>query len=383
MTHQESCMSSGGKELAVAGLLSAEQLQLATERSGIGWWVVAEGYGQLAWTPRVQQMFGISDEIQSTINDFFDGLHPEDRDRVEAAYAAAADPERRALYDVEYRTVGKEDRAIRWVAAKGRGIFDETGRCVRMTGIAIDITARMQLQEERQEHERETAQLREQFIAVLGHDLKTPLASIASATRLIARNPEHAGKMVAQIEQRVARMSELIKNLLDFARGRLGGGFITLRDSDAPLDPVLLQVIDELVDLHPEHAIASDIRLTEPVRCDRLRIGQLLSNLLGNAVVYGEPSGPIDVNATSEGGRFELSVTNHGETIDASEIDKLFQPYFRSGSKDDGPEGLGLGLYICAEIAKAHGGTITVQSGDGKTCFTVEFPCNALPAESA
>jgi PAS domain S-box-containing protein len=102
------------------------------------------------------------------MGDFYAGLQPEDRDVVAATYAGAADPARRALYDVEYRTIGKEDGLLRWIAAKGRGVFDETSRCVRVIGTAIDITDRKMAQEERLARQVEDAELREQFIAVLG-----------------------------------------------------------------------------------------------------------------------------------------------------------------------------------------------------------------------
>lgn len=116
-------------------------------------------------------MFGISADAPVTMNDFYNGLHPDDRERVVAAYVAAADSGRRELYDVEYRTIGKEDGVIRWVAAKGRGLFDETGQCRRMIGTAIDITERKLAQEEKLARQLAEAELREQFIAVLGHDL--------------------------------------------------------------------------------------------------------------------------------------------------------------------------------------------------------------------
>jgi sigma-B regulation protein RsbU (phosphoserine phosphatase) len=165
-------------------------------------------------------------------------------------------------------------------------------------------------------------------------------------------------------------MAALIENVLDFARGRLGGGFVTSRDSEKPLEPVLLQVIEELRGVHPERDVAIDIDLQQPVECDRQRIGQLLSNLLGNAFVYGTPTAPIEVRARAEGGRFELSVTNSGDPIEPSALERLFQPFFR-GEVRGSREGLGLGLYICSEIAKAHGGKIEVASEGGTTCFTL------------
>jgi PAS domain S-box-containing protein len=357
-----------------AGLLAAEErLRLATEAADIGWWDVEEGHGELFWPPRVKAMFGISADAPVSMDDFYAGLHPDDRDRVATAYAGAADPARRELYDVEYRTIGKEDGIVRWVAAKGRGVFDEAGRCKRVLGTAIDITERKLAQEERLARQQEDAELRDQFIAVLGHDLRNPLASVAAGTQVLVRRPERAPEIAEHIERSIARMSELIENVLDFARGRLGGGFIITRGSETPLKPVLLQVIEELRGVHPERDVTVDIDLAEPVGCDPQRIGQLLSNLLGNAFVYGAPTSPIEVRARAETGQFELSVANSGEAIEPTALARLFQPFFR-GKVRGSREGLGLGLYICSEIAKAHGGTIDVTSDSEMTCFTLRMP---------
>nr|WP_277620989.1 PAS domain-containing protein [Sphingomonas turrisvirgatae] len=122
--------------------LSEEQLRLATEVGEIGQWDVDQATGSMFWPPRVKAMFGISPHVPVTLEDFHNGVHPDDREKTRAAYEAASDPDRRALYDVEYRTVGKEDGIIRWVAAKGRGLFNADGVCFRVIGTAIDITAR-------------------------------------------------------------------------------------------------------------------------------------------------------------------------------------------------------------------------------------------------
>lgn len=126
---------------------SEERLRLATAHAEVGFWDVDEVGKRLHWPPLVKAMFGISADAHVSMDDFYGGLHPDDRDRVSAAYARAADPSMRSLYDVEYRTVGKEDGIVRWVAAKGRGIFDGSGagaRCIRVIGVAIDITRRKQ-----------------------------------------------------------------------------------------------------------------------------------------------------------------------------------------------------------------------------------------------
>lgn len=121
---------------------SEERLRLAVDNADIGFWDVDVVEDLLIWPDRTKAMFGISAGAPATMVDFYEGLHPEDRDKTTEAYLAAIDPARRALYDVEYRTVGKEDGVVRWVAAKGRGVFDEAGRCLRIAGTALDITRR-------------------------------------------------------------------------------------------------------------------------------------------------------------------------------------------------------------------------------------------------
>lgn len=118
-----------------------EQLRLAIDAAEIGLWDVDARTGELFWPPRVKAMFGISPDVHVTMEDYYGGIYPDDLPEISAAYAAAADPKRRAVYDVEYRTIGQEDNILRWVAAKGRGVF-ENGRCLRVIGTAIDITKR-------------------------------------------------------------------------------------------------------------------------------------------------------------------------------------------------------------------------------------------------
>jgi len=126
---------------------SEERLRLATENADVGFWDVDVVRDRLIWPSRVKAMFGISPDAPVSMTDFYEGLHADDRERTAAAFAAAIDPMQRALYDVEYRTVGKEDGRVRWVAAKGRGLFDEAGNCVRVAGTAVDITARLKAED--------------------------------------------------------------------------------------------------------------------------------------------------------------------------------------------------------------------------------------------
>jgi PAS domain S-box-containing protein len=129
---------------------SEEQLRLATEAAEVGLWDLDVGSDTLYWPPRVKAMFGISADVPISMVDYYGGLHPDDREATISAFAAALDPVQRALYDVEYRTVGKEDDVVRWVAAKGRALF-KGDRCWRVIGTAIDITARKAAEEKLRE----------------------------------------------------------------------------------------------------------------------------------------------------------------------------------------------------------------------------------------
>jgi signal transduction histidine kinase len=223
--------------------------------------------------------------------------------------------------------------------------------------------------------ERQSSELREEFIAVLGHDLRNPLAAIdAGATMLLKTPLDHkAAGIVGLIKSSIGRMSGLIDDVLDLARGRLGGGLSVSRDAVLPLAPVLDQVVAELQASWPDRVIVADIALDRPVSCDRGRIAQLLSNLLGNALTYGAADQPIRLRAATTDARFELSVCNAGEPIPSEALERLFQPYTR-GAVRPNQQGLGLGLYIASEIARAHGGALTVVSSAQQTCFTLVMP---------
>ena len=222
--------------------------------------------------------------------------------------------------------------------------------------------------------ERKTAELREQFIGVLGHDLRNPLASIDAGMRVLLKNPKRPDlpEIVSGIQKSVLRMADLVNNIMDFARGRLGGGLTIRRDAAQPLTPVLDQVIAELQSAWPDVAIEAVFDIEEPVNCDRGKMGQLFSNLLGNAIAYGDRGKPIRVSARTIGGVFELAVSNHGEPLSEKAMEHLFEPY----SRGDGPsqQGLGLGLYIASQIAKAHGGTLKAASTADQTKFVFEMP---------
>jgi signal transduction histidine kinase len=219
--------------------------------------------------------------------------------------------------------------------------------------------------------ERGTAELREQFVAVLGHDLRTPLASVLNGAQLLQRRSldQTAATVVERIRRSALRMAALVDDVLDLTRGRMGGGItLKLRDERSLAD-ILQQVVAELRSTHPGRELHSEIDIAVPVRCDPARLGQLLSNLLKNALVHGCMERPVRVAAHADDHGLVLAVSNGGPAIPADTLSKLFQPYWRGKRRDVG-EGLGLGLFIVAEIARAHGGALDVSSTDESTTFT-------------
>jgi signal transduction histidine kinase len=223
--------------------------------------------------------------------------------------------------------------------------------------------------------ERATSELREQFIAVLGHDLRNPLASIDAGTKLIAReNLSERGRGILDlIGKSVGRMAGLIDDVLDFARGRLGGGIVVERTGKVPLAPMLRQVVGELQGSHPDRRIEVDLDGMSDCHCDPIRLGQLLSNLLANALTHGSANAPVQVRGTVSDTMVELAVTNIGTPIPPEAMANLFKPFVRASERPS-QQGLGLGLYIASEIAKAHDGTLEATSSLDATTFRFRMP---------
>lgn len=223
--------------------------------------------------------------------------------------------------------------------------------------------------------ERKEAELREQFIAILGHDLRNPVGAVLNVAQILLRMPldERVKRMATIVQDSSYRIKGLIENMLDFASGRMGGGIVLTRNDNEPLEEILSQVITELRVIWPEQVINTQFNLTEPVNCDGKRIAQLFSNLLSNALTHGQKDTPVNIKAISLTGEFILSISNAGNKIPDEVVDRLFQPFYR-GVAGGGKQGLGLGLYIASEIARAHGGTLTVCSTDDDTCFTLQMP---------
>lgn len=244
-----------------------------------------------------------------------------------------------------------------------------------LLALHLDGADRMAASEARLTREVRSGERREQFIAVIGHDLRNPLAAIDAGLTMLRKDPGPArsAMILDQMQRSVRRMFSLIDDILDFARGRLGGGFgLNLQSVD--LAPVVHEVAAELAASHPDREL---IVRCDPspilARCDVQRIGQLLSNLLGNAFTHGARHQPITVCCATRESYVKISVANGGKEIPVADQARLFQPFAR-GRESAGREGLGLGLFISSEIAKAHGGDLSISSTVEETRFTFSLP---------
>jgi len=221
----------------------------------------------------------------------------------------------------------------------------------------------------------QAADLRDQFIAVLGHDLRSPLQAISIAAESLAfdSTPEWHQQMLAHIASGVRRMDGLINDVLDFARGRLGGGIPVAVRMVATLEEDLRRVAQEVGIATGRQDIHVQMDIAGSVICDPSRLAQLLDNLLTNAAQHGERSTPVTLKVRAARNALRLDVHNAG-VIPADRLQVIFSPFSREQSDQPRP-GLGLGIYIASEIARSHGGTLGVTSSasDG-TRFTFEMP---------
>ena len=216
---------------------------------------------------------------------------------------------------------------------------------------------------------------RDQFIGILGHDLRTPLGAIYSLAALLAASANddlRQSRVAARILSSAERMARMIQDLLDLTRTRLGGG-IPLKRAATDLQQVCEAVILELQAAHGNAVMRLESSGNVVGEWDADRLAQLVSNLMGNAIQHGD-GGPITLTLTSDAGEtVRLSVHNAGQPIPSDAQKAIFEPLVRQAS--GGADRIGLGLFIARAITAAHGGEIgVVSSTDAGTTFQVVLP---------
>ena len=367
---------------------SEEQLRLATEAADVGLWDVNLVSSTLFWPPRVKAMFGISADVEVSMADFYAGLHPDDRQRVTEAFDSAIDPSRRALYDVEYRTVGREDGIVRWVAAKGRGIFDEQGECVRVLGTAIDITERRAMQDLlrlSEERLRLADRKKDEFLATLAHELRNPLAPIGNAAAVL-KHPgsprEEVTRFAEMIERQTKAMAVLLDDLLEVSR--ISTGKLLLKKkvvSVASLVESALEPVRPALETK-NHALRIEMDGGELLLdVDPIRVSQVLTNLLNNAIKYSDQGGAIVLRSRSSHAEVTFEVEDNGIGLSTEQIPTIFDMFAQVSPTTDRSEGgLGIGLAVAKALVEMHGGRISAGSpglGMGSR-FTVVVPRGAV-----
>lgn len=395
--------------------ISEARLRLAVDHADVGFWDVDFVRNTLVWPAQTKAMFGISADVDVTLQDFYDGLHPEDRDATINAFVAAADPERRALYEVDYRTIGREDGIVRWVAAKGRGVFDAAGFCLRVTGTAVEITARKAAEEELRElndtlerriteaiAEREEVQkaLRQsqkmeamgQLTGGVAHDFNNLLTPIVGTLDMLQRRGvggEREQRLISGAMQSAERAKTLVQRLLAFARRQ-------------PLQTVPVDVaklVSDMGDLlasttGPQIKVIIDAPDNLPAAiADQNQLEMALLNLSVNARDAMLEGGTIRISVSTEsvgeGHRSKLpadqylclSVADTGTGMDTATLARAVEPFF--STKGVG-KGTGLGLSMVHGLASQLNGALTIQSSPGLgTSVELWLPCSVAEPTAA
>lgn len=319
--------------------------------------------------PAWQKVLGWSKtEIKTMV--FTDFLHPEDMERTQKLFISMKSGQSALHFENRYRCKDGSYRWLSWVAVPEGDIFVCSAR-----DVTDDKARSLALKSSEDE-----AILREQFIAILGHDLRNPLAAIGSAVRIASRQPhdKEIAAMFAAIDDSADRMAKLIDTTMDFARARLGSGIPVDLAPITDINDRFEQVVDEIRLAHPERKIMTSFKFKGVLTCDAARLEQVLSNLVANAVTHGSRNKPILVDTDAHDNVFVMSVANSGKVIPEQTISRIFEPFKRS-AQSDSLQVLGLGLYIAHEIVKAHSGKIDVISDANKTIFQLELPVDGKP----
>jgi signal transduction histidine kinase len=330
---------------------------------------------------RSREMLDLPADGETTIAACLAAVEVSDRQRVaehlEAALRSDGD-----LYHDEFRTCSR-----RWITLDGRVQRDTSDRRVTLVVLLCDSTLRRTTDDATSRLVDDMARalrFNDMLVGVVAHDLRSPLAAIVASGQLLertSRDPEvHAE--VARIAASADRMSRIVEQLLDVTHARLDGR-IPLRPRDVELAAIVREVVSEVEAAIAPARIHVERRADTRCRCDPDRVGQVLSNLLTNAVRHGTDPEAIRVIVDGTGSQVvSVTVTNPG-TIPAESTPTLFNPFVRLRPDEpprDRSRGLGLGLYIARRIALGHGGDIVVTSDDRRTTFRVDLPRVATSA---
>jgi PAS domain S-box-containing protein len=355
---------------------SQERLLVAKRAAGLGIhdWNVRTG--EITWDERVYELWGLDSDAPVTYEVFARGIHPEDMAHTQKAVDKALDPNGDGQYFTTYRVINRRDGVTRWVEATGRISFDQ-GVPVRLTGTVQDVTAQRELQETLRESDRR----KDEFLAMLAHELRNPVAPIRNAAEVLARLLKHDDQsrtLIGMIQRQSGHLSRILDDLLDVAR--ITQGRIELRREIVSVQACIelaLEAVQPLVQAKGHRVTIT--RAAQPlfISADKVRIEQCIANLLSNAAKYTDPGGDIRVCAHAEAGEVLIEVSDTGVGIAQEFVPRVFDLFAQSQrSLDRSQGGLGIGLSICKQLAEMHGGSVQCFSGglgQGST-FTLRLP---------
>lgn len=359
-----------------------ERVRLAVEAADVGTFDFYPPTGQLKWSNRCNEIFGLPANAKVTYATYVNGVHPDDRHVIHETVEGVLKSGNNARYDIEYRVIGRDDRRERWVSEKGRAILDSAGHAVRFIGTILDITesktAAMALERAKQQAE-DANRAKDQFLAMLSHELRTPLTPVLMTITHLRRDPTLSDEILRDLEmvqRNVELEALLIDDLLDLTRIAHGK----------------LELHSDAVNVHTclEHALtiaAADLtnkQLTVTRRmeatehhcwADAARLQQVFWNLINNAVKFTPTGGTIEIRTRDAPGHHVVTeIQDSGVGIEPDVQPRIFNA-FEQGSPSVTSKfgGLGLGLAVSKRIIDLHHGSISVSSeGRGKgTTFTV------------
>lgn len=377
---------------------SEDRFRIAIESAQLGTWDLNPKTGVLKWDDRCKAVFGLSPTAKVDYDVFLAGLHPEDRDRTHRVVLESFNPETGGEYEIEYRTVGLEDGIERWVAAKGKAFFNPAGEVIRFIGTVLDITKKKQAEAERDQLlQREQAarteaeranRIKDEFLAVLSHELRSPLNPILGWTKLLQRGRLDTAKTaeaLATIERNAKLQTELIDDLLDVAkilRGKLSLNMAAVNLAfavEAAIGTVSTAAAAKSISIHPV------LPNVGQVFGNVARLQQIVWNLLSNAIKFTPHGGRVDIQLQQVGTEAHLIVKDTGKGIRADFLPHLFESFQQEDASITRKYGgLGLGLAIVRQLVEVHGGTITANSsGEGLgATFTVRLPLLNIAPEA-
>ncbi len=350
--------------------LAEDRLDLAVNSGKVGLWYCDLPFDKLVWNTQVKEHFGLPPDAFVTIDTFFERLHPEDREPTRVAIETAIAG--RSPYDTQYRTVGMDGRT-RWIRALGRAHYEDD-RAVRFDGITIDVSELVELREQAETANR----AKDEFLAMLGHELRNPLAPILTALHLLRLAGIDGGQRERDIiERQVRHLVGLVDDLLDISR--ITRGRIELRKESIDLADVVARAVELSSPLleQARHDLLVRVPRGLTILGDAARLVQVVSNLLTNAAKYTQAGGTVTIEADREGTTAVLRVMDTGVGMDATMLPQIFELFAQERqtlARSQG--GLGLGLAIVRSLVHLHGGAVSAASGGrgaGST-LTIRLP---------